>query len=264
MKHQYALVAGWSLAAFFSVSAAAEIATFSGSKDTTMYSESGALSNGAGEYLFSGITGRNGDNATRRALIAFDLSSIAPGAVVNSVELVLSVLSAGANAVQSPFSLFRMTSNWGEGASNAGSPGGRGATALVGDATWSHRFYDTQTWSTTGGDFVSTASAGRTVSEPAPGGTPLPFTWGSTPEMVADVQSWIDNPSTNFGWILRGAGNGSETAARFASSEYSLGDSFRPTLVINYAPIPEPSAALLLLPGAAVLVVAARRRRRHT
>jgi hypothetical protein len=34
----------------------------------------------------------------------------------------------------------------GEGASNAGDPGGMGAPAVVNDATWVHTFYNTGFW----------------------------------------------------------------------------------------------------------------------
>ena len=39
----------------------------------------------------------------------------------------------------------------GEGASNAGDPGGMGAPAVVNDATWVHTFYNTGFWIAPGG-----------------------------------------------------------------------------------------------------------------
>jgi len=35
-------------------------------------------------------------------------------------------------------------------------------------------------------------------------GTPGLYTWGSTPQMVADIQLWLDDPASNLGWILTG------------------------------------------------------------
>ena len=44
------------------------------------------------------------------------------------------------------------------------------------------------------------------------------FTW-SSPQMIADVQSWLDNPSTNFGWTILGDESKGQTAKRVNSSE---------------------------------------------
>ena len=54
---------------------------------------------------------------------------------------------------------------------------------------------------------------------------------------MADVQTWLDDPTTNFGWMLIGqAEEANFTARRFASHE----DTGRaPYLVIDYVPPPE-------------------------
>ena len=57
--------------------------------------------------------------------------------------------------------------------------------------------------------------------------------------MVADVQSWLDNPSTNFGWLLVGNEALSETSKRFDSRENAIADN-RPLLTVNFTPVPEP------------------------
>ena len=61
------------------------------------------------------------------------------------------------------------------------------------------------------------------------------YTWNSTPELVADVQSWLDSPSTNYGWILIGNENESSTAKRFDSKENAI-ESDRPLLKVIYTP----------------------------
>src|SRR3989304_777651 len=94
-------------------------------------------------------------------------------------------------------SLRPLLANWGEGTSNADQQEGAGAASTPGDATWIHTFYNTAFWSTAGGDFSSAASAATTV-----GGTGQ-YSWSSA-GMVADVQAWLDNPATNFGWIVMG------------------------------------------------------------
>jgi hypothetical protein len=197
-------------------------ATFSPSKDNTLFEESAALSNGAGPYLFAG-TILNGPK--RRAVMAFDLSSIPSGATINSASLTLSVsLSRGLTTL----GLHRALQNWGEGDSNSGDPGGMGTAAQTNDATWSHTFYDSASWSNAGGDYASTA----TTTSPAPFfGT---FTISSTPQLVADLQGWLSSPATNFGWFLIGNESAAGNAVRLDSSENS-DVSVRPRLTIDYS-----------------------------
>ena len=58
------------------------------------------------------------------------------------------------------------------------------------------------------------------------------YTWASTPQMVADVQSWLNDPATNFGWLVKGDETTNITAKRFESSESGS----PPALTINYTP----------------------------
>ena len=58
----------------------------------------------------------------------------------------------------------RVTADWGEGTSKATQ--GKGAPATTGDATWSHRIFNTKTWKMAGGDFISPSSAGAFVGGP--------------------------------------------------------------------------------------------------
>ena len=93
-------------------------------------------------------------------------------------------------------SLSKALRDWGEGASDAGSPGGAGVQAEAGDATWLHTFYDTSFWTTPGGDFSPTVSATTTVST-----VNTTYTWSGS-GVLADVQSWVSNPASNFGWVI--------------------------------------------------------------
>src|SRR5512134_1053670 len=131
--------------------------TFEPKKDNTLYqSTTGDLSNGAGQHFFAGTTL---SGAIRRGVIAFDVAqSIPPGTLVDSVVVVLFMsrtLSNGARQV----GLHRLVADWGEGGSDAALEEGGGALAQAGDATWVHRFFDTQTWTTAGGDFDPSSSA---------------------------------------------------------------------------------------------------------
>lgn len=186
------------------------VVSLSAAKDNTLYEDlTGSTSNGAGSYFFVGSTA-NGD--IRRGVIAFDIASAIPaGSTINSVTLTLHMSRTVAGAEN--ITLHRLLADWGEGASNAAGEEGDGAQATTGDATWLHTFYDTGFWTTSGGDFVGTASASASV-----GGVAF-YSWGSTPRMVADVQAWLDNPASNFGWLVKGNEAMPTTAKRFDSRQ---------------------------------------------
>ena len=197
-------------------------------KDNGIFNNSGALSTGAGGEI---IMGRTNNGALRRALMQFDLSSIPANAVISDVKLKLEMTktSSGAKMV----AMHKMTSDWGEGTSNAGtgSSSGQGATATTGDATWTHAFYNTTTWTTAGGDY--TASASETMSINANGS----YTYTGA-GLVADVQSWVTNSATNFGWIFIGDETSNKTTKHWATKE-NTNATIRPDLEITYT-VPPP------------------------
>lgn len=195
-------------------------------RDNTLFQSSvGGTSNGAGEGLFAGKTN---NNVLRRALVQFDIASAVPdGATIESVELTLSVTRT-VTQIQ-PFSVHRVTADWGEGSSDASANEGRGANATSGDVTWTHTFSPDQTWQTQGGDFVTTASG--QVNAQGNGD----YTWPSSSALVADVQSWVENPGLNFGWVVVGDEVEVKSAKRFGSREHNDA-SKRPMLVITFTP----------------------------
>jgi hypothetical protein len=128
---------------------------------------------------------------------------------------------AGALTVE----LHKLLADWGEGTSHAPMGEGDGAPATPNDATWRHRFFDTIFWTTQGGDFSATVSASQSV-----GGIGQ-YTWSSA-QMIADVQSWVNNPASNFGWLVLGDESTAATAKRFDTRESAS----PPVLTIQYAP----------------------------
>jgi hypothetical protein len=195
------------------------------SKDNTLYqSSAGNISNGAGDSFFAGLVGSRGGSAIRRGLIAFDIADNIPArSTINNVTLTLYMLQtqSGAQTMQ----LRDVLADWGEGTS-VGT--GMGAPATTNDATWIYRFYNTTaTWTNAGGDFATTASASTSVS-----GVGF-YTWGSTTQMVADVQNWLDHPTNNFGWLVLGNDAATGSAKRFASKENPVSTE-QPTLTIDY------------------------------
>ena len=205
------------------------------SKDNTLYEDpNGTLSNGAGDHFFAGTT--NG-GSIRRGVIAFDIeSSIAEGATITAVTLTLhmSRTLAGSQAV----GLHRLESDWGEGSSNAAGNEGSGASAQPGDATWVHTIFDSVLWNAQGGDFSATASASAAV------GGIGDYTWGSNAQMVEDVQAWLGDPSTNFGWLLKGNEDTQPTAKRFDSRQNGTAGN-GPELLVEYSTTPPPPAVIL-------------------
>jgi hypothetical protein len=196
------------------------------SKDNSLFKDgSGSVSNGAGEHLF---VGNNIVEQTRRAVMAFDIADNIPrGSKITSVSLTLYL--SRSHLSEQTIGLHRLLNDWGEGTSNAPINEGGGAKSTPGDATWIHRNFDTQSWETPGGDFSPDASASIPV-----GGNGN-YTWGSTSQMVADVQAWLGEPSSNFGWLLKGNESDIQTAKRFDSKD-RLSEATRPVLVIVWEP----------------------------
>jgi hypothetical protein len=207
------------------------------SKDNTLIEgpTGNELSNGKGPVLFVGRTGQNKDNL-RRGLIAFDIAGAIPaGSKITSVNLKMK-LTLSANGPQTArVTLHRLLSDWGEGESN--SQGGRGAQAAEGDATWVHPFYKAseKRWSSAGGDFSPVESAAQVVGDAGI------YVWASTPALVADVQTWLDSPKENFGWLLLGdealeKDGTSRPTAKVFQSRNSNDESGRPQLTVSFIP----------------------------
>jgi hypothetical protein len=220
--------------------ARADTVTLTPSRDNTIFAE-GEKSNGAGIYLFAGNTGQGN---TRRALVAFDLAlSIPAGSIVQTATLTMQMsrTQAGAELV----TLHRLLADWGEGTSDAAGDEGAGAPATPGDATWTDAFFGVTPWASPGGDFIASPSAAISVTAVGP------YTWGSTPAMVADVQGWLDAADTSFGWILLGNESGTQTAKRFGSRESSA-EATRPVLTVEFLPpaAETPTATLTPVPTA--------------
>jgi hypothetical protein len=195
------------------------------SKDNTLYeSSNGSVSNGAGIHLF---TGKTNNNSRRRALIAFDLSTIPAGAKITAVTLTLHVSLSVAGT--ETLAIHGVSADWGEGTSNAGTfRDGTGASSRANDATWIHRFFSNTRWTNAGGDFDPSTDASAAADA---AGTDVVF--NGTTAMIARVQGWVDQPATNFGWIVIGNENGSRSTKQFSSRE-STETSERPTLAIDY------------------------------
>lgn len=116
--------------------------------DNTLYEDPlGAVSNGAGQYLYSG---NMNNGRRRRALVRFDLSDIPSTALIQSATLRLYCNQASGGTID--VSLSRVAAQWGEGTSDASGNESSGTAATTNDATWLHRYFIATFWTNPGGD----------------------------------------------------------------------------------------------------------------
>jgi len=258
MKNIAASVVGTcvlSLSLGLAATARAAVVELTPDRDNTLFeSGTGALSNGAGPSIFVGTTDAG---LARRGILHWDIAGAVPaGATIEDVSLTLHLSRANTAEAQT-IEVHRVLGDWGEGTSDSSvggtNPGGLGATSTTGDATWLHRFFDTEAWINAGGDFDPIVSASADVIGIGN------YTW-SGEGLGIDVQHWLDVPSDNFGWLLLG----NDIEARRFDSRESNDASLRPTLSITFSTegggggggggaIPLPPA---VLPGLALLALA--------
>lgn len=259
------------LAALGASGARGDTITLQADRDASIVAGNANNSNGGGPCFFAGT---DGNSSPHRALISFSLNGIPQGATITSVQLTLTLAQVagsgggggGQIAKTATIGLFDVAHNWGEGTVESDAFGiggtGQGGPANTGDATWNDAFYQQTPWSNPGGDHASTASASLFLDNNTAGSV---FTWQSTPQLVADVQGWLSNPSSNFGWELINADETSQrTFFAFFSSEwhtFTNGNAAQePALQVTFT-IPEPATSTLAV-AALVMVFSLSRPRR--
>jgi hypothetical protein len=211
--------------------AIADIININPSKDNTLYEfvpADGDRSNALGLHFFTGETAMG---ELRRGVLAFDIAGNIPaGSAILGVTLSLN-MSMTPSSTPRTTELHKLLADWGEGTSQASGGEGQGAPATPDDATWRHRFFDTIFWTTEGGDFSSTVSASQSVGDVGM------YTWSSS-QMMVDVQSWLNDPTSNFGWLVLGDESAIATSKRFDTRESAS----PPVLTIQFraAPAPRP------------------------
>jgi hypothetical protein len=234
-KTLLAVTLAGALGGILASSASAAMISITPTKDNTLYEYvqvDGDRSNALGSHFF---TGKTAMGELRRGVLAFDIAgSIPSGSTIIGVSLSMN-MSRTPISVAYPVELHKLLADWGEGTSHAQGEEGDGAPATPNDATWRHRFFDTIFWNMQGGDFSVTVSASQSVSDVGP------YTWNS-PQMVADVQDWLDNSASNYGWLVLGDEKPTFTSKRFDTRESAN----PPVLTIEYTlpprarPLPRP------------------------
>jgi hypothetical protein len=209
--------------------------TLSPAADTFINSSSPDNNNGTSPSIY---TGKNGQNGLMRGLVRFTMPPELQGRVtVSGVTLAMVTRGTGASDTTPPTpateSLQAITVAWSQG-----SGFGDGTTTnTVGQpcgttgATWNQPNCAGGTpWA--GGTAASTVSG--TASVPAT--LMAVVTWDSTAGnagMIADVQSWIDTPAPNLGWLITSSTEAATggMAQRFFSLEGGKG----PRLMVTAA-----------------------------
>ena len=170
---------------------------------------------GSEPSLVSGALGSRAQFEVRRALLRFDLGQVPAGALVGSATLKVTVVMVPLTPINSTFDVRRVLQLWSEAAVSWNSRLGSGTPWQVPGATGSADSAPTPS------SFVQVGSASFTD-----------YTFPSSAGLVADVQGWVNDPSSNFGWLLISEDEVSpETARRFGSRE---DPSHPPVLTINY------------------------------
>ena len=216
--------------------ARAEEITLNPVADTTLASAVPDHSSGGQTFFNAGITQ---NLTTNRALMRFELRDQIPaGSIIRAADLFLEVTRQPKDGYSpANFELHRLLKSWGEGdkiAADSRSPG-LGSIASTNEATWNARFaFSTNSWTIPGGaagaDFVASASSAQAVFDVGSS----PYQFSSTPQMIADLQLWLNHPEANFGWLLKESEEITPfTARRFGSRE---DPNVAPRLVIEFTP----------------------------
>lgn len=207
-------------------------------QDNVIYSESN-LSYGAGICLQVGrpTISTERQPLIRRSLLRFDLSAIPPGSRIVSARLNLFRFLPGGPGDR--LYLHRLNQDWGEGDEGAGDEctarpkqWGRPPTEMA--STWNYRFFGAKTvWSTEsgaplrGGNFETAFSDSGSF----PGWMQVVVLEGSG--ITRDVKGWVEDRSSNHGWIMRGDETQGGTGARYASRQHP-DPTLRPTLTVSF------------------------------
>ena len=160
------------------------------------------------------VVGTNNKSQSSRALLQFDIAgSIPTNATITSAALTVTVVMAPPSPVNSTFDLRALLLPWSES-----------------DATWTNRLNSTP-WSTPGGaaglDYSINISQTNFF-----GSTTGLYTFVSNSSLVANVQNWLQNPGTNFGWIVISESQGVNSTERTLASREVTANA--PTLLVQF------------------------------
>lgn len=219
------------------------------------------------------------DSATsfKDGLMAFNVSTIPVGATITGVTLDLyigMVAGSGGGTVTNSgaprtISLYDESQAWGASTNEVGSTSfaghGQGFAANPGDATWNDASFNSNSalavpWSTGFPANITGGSVALATTSGIPGTSNALVQWSSA-ALAAEVQNWVNSPSSNNGLVVVNAN--STSAQSFlgfwgASGSANNGNGLAPDLVVTY--VPEPLGMSLIAFGMPILLCRRQRR----
>lgn len=200
-----------------------------------------------GLYAYSTISG-----PYLGTVVGFDISSIPSGATINSVSLTMSFNEGSIYGDNTPqtYAIKNPTAQWIEGqvsyyfAQNTGS----GVMWNPTDAPFG-----------AGGTGITMANEPGVIdTQSIVGSGPFFAGAGITFNVTSLVQGWYDNSIENRGFAIVNVSAAGQPGNMFWAGKANVNENWRPTLVIDYTPVPEPTSLL----GAGVGAMLLLRRRR--
>ena len=151
-------------------------------------------------------------NANERGIIKFDLTDVPSGAQITSATLYLYLYYASSPHLSRTYGAHRVTSDW-----------------IESEVSWNNNKSGTS-WSSSGGDYISSATSTNTFSLGWPTSNPRFISW----DVTDDVSAFVGGTATNYGWIVKDkTENAAQQYKRFYSKEYS-DTTKRPKLEVTY------------------------------
>ena len=188
----------------------------SGRDGTLIYNVTGDVANGIGDRFWVG-TDDQVIFTPRRGVIYFDVAGTVPaGSVIDSAKLHL-WMADNITLSSHRIAFHRLQEDWGEGVSSANPAQAlNGVPSQPNDATWIHRMHSGALWTGMGadGDYVGAGSDSGDYTDLGPYTTEL-----RSAAIIADIQSWRDDPSSNHGWIMIGDESQANTGKAFSTHE---------------------------------------------
>lgn len=181
-------------------------------EDTTLRSATPTQTGGNDFEL--GVGTAVGGN-TVRSLLKFDLTSVPSSTTILSADLNLWFSSTNSSSPIN-INLHKLTSAWEEN-----------------QASWNYaKTIPYTTWKTVGGDFSNVnPSTVKDIGAPPTSLADAMVNWNVPLDVI---QGWVNNPATNYGFLLKGENEKTQIYKKFASSEHSVLDKYKPQLVVTY------------------------------
>jgi len=223
------------------------------------------------------FVGTDSNTSFKYGLMAFNISSIPVGSPITGVTLDLyigMVAGSGGQTVTNfgpprTISVFDESQPWGAStnipgrASFAGT--GQGSPANPGDATWNDASFNSNAalavpWTTGTPANITSSSVALATTAGIPGTSNALVQWSSA-ALTAEIQGWVNNPSSNNGLVLVNANStGAQSFLGFwgAQGAINSGNGLSPDLIVTY--VPEPVSLSLVALVAPILLCRRQRR----